>query len=113
MECFSDGSRVLECFAVLLRSLTVVIEQRRLELLADFDGIAKREKELAEELAKAKGERKALKRKVQEDEGPNPQILLRKYLKIKDFQHVSRILVCSPLYSLLSSCTRGLMYQRS
>jgi len=80
-----------------------VTEQRRLEALADFEGIAQREHALKKALEEEKEKKNALKRKLKE---PNDeqnynehQILQRKFLKIKDFLHMSRVSLCVLLAS--------------
>ena len=81
-------------------------EHRRLEALADFDSIAQKQKDLQKQLAELEAEKtkkKNLKRSLDEpgdaDYNQQTQVLQRKYLKIKDFLHMSRV----SLYFLLAS----------
>ena len=79
-----------------------MIEQRRLEELADFDSISKRQKELEDELvklAKAKKAKEDRKKRARDEEADveaegavSIQYLQRKFLKLQDFLHVSRVL---------------------
>lgn len=81
--------RVLDIFECAPPSYFQVVEQRRLEQLADLDAITKRQDALEEENRRLKSKRKAKNDRAQEPGEARPQVLQRKFLKIKDFQHVS------------------------
>ena len=78
-------------------------EKQRLEALADFEGIAQRELARQKQLQKDVAKTKNRKRKAEEPNGEKTyqdnQILQRKYMKIKDFLHMSRISQCFLLVS--------------
>ena len=70
------------------------MEKRRLEQLADFDAISERELKLRKKLQEEKDNKKAMARELEakNSEGYNEiQILHRKFMKVKDFLHMSRI----------------------
>lgn len=85
------------------------MEKRRLEQLADFDAIRERELKLRKKLQEEKDKKKAMAREIKgkNSTGYNAnQIWQRKFMKVKDFLHMSkkllRFFVVSEFLSLFS-----------